>query len=132
MWFKENMANKNRKQNSIFESFESFWTKLKEKDRQLLNKPLSFDLKMDFFLCSWSKKALLSCCCWGGKMTSQILSNCRSVSADSLPIIHCRSSLPKRFWLLLGCSRLVEWNTILLTPVNRWLYDCLFSCCRNS
>ena len=54
-----------------------------------------------------------------------------SVSVSCIPI-HCVSPVvPKQrraersndstLVLLLG-----EWNTILLTPVNRWLYDCLF------
>lgn len=38
---------------------------------------------------------------------------------DVANLVNCRSFSHQE-------SALVEWNTILLTPVNRWLYDCLF------
>ena len=49
MWFQVNVLTKKGKKILNFWSFDSLKKKLKEKDRQLLNKPLSFDLKMDFF-----------------------------------------------------------------------------------
>ena len=73
-------------------------------------------------LCS-RKENLLS-----GKMGSQILSTVGQCQLYSHPL--CVSGGSKaaesggamiRTLVLLG-----EWNTILLTPVNRWLYDCLF------
>ena len=54
-----------------------------------------------------------------------------SVSVSCIPI-HCVSGGSKaeqRFGSTTSTyvERLLgEWNTILLTPVNRWLYDCLF------
>ena len=63
-----------------------------------------------------------------GKMGSQILSTVGQCQLYSHPL--CVSGGSKaaesggamiRTLVLLG-----EWNTILLTPVNRWLYDCLF------
>ena len=52
-----------------------------------------------------------------------------SVSVSCIPI-HCVSGGSKAEQWFDGTSTferlLGEWNTILLTPVNRWLYDCLF------
>ena len=67
-----------------------------------------------------------------GKMGSQILSTVGQCQLYSHPLC-------LRWWFQSGATirqyttstyyveRLLgEWNTILLTPVNRWLYDCLF------